>query len=138
MAATSDPRHVRYRKTSPPGAGRYEVVYQDRVIGVVGRFRLSAGQFGSRWVATTPPRRKSGQYTSRDAAAGWLLERKNPTDYAPVPPNLFTPEQVLQLFAAALDSIHNDLPAPQRDQATQKLTTLLLEFDNTTPPNQQQ
>lgn len=75
MAATPAPRNVRYRKTSPPGAGRYEVVYQDQVIGVVGRFRLSAGQFGSRWVATTPQRRKSGQYASRDAAAGWLIEQ---------------------------------------------------------------
>ena len=73
MAATPRPKQVKYRKTSPPGAGRYEVLYQDQVIGVVGRFRLSAGQFGSRWVATTPERRKSGQYTTRDAAAGWLI-----------------------------------------------------------------
>jgi hypothetical protein len=75
MAATPSRKHVKYRKTSPPGAGRYEVLYKDQVIGVVGRFRLSAGQFGSRWVATTPQRRKSGQYTTRDGAAGWLIEQ---------------------------------------------------------------
>jgi hypothetical protein len=78
MAATPRAKQVRYRKTSPPGAGRYEVLYQERVIGVVGRFRLGAGQFGSRWVATTPKRRKSGQYTTRDAAAGWLIEQAQP------------------------------------------------------------
>ena len=32
-----------------------------------------AGQFGSRWVATTPRRKKSGQYMTRAAAAGWLV-----------------------------------------------------------------
>jgi len=73
MAATPNPKHIRYRKTSPPGAGRYEVVYKDTVIGVVARFRLSAGQFGSRWMATTPRRKKSGKYMTRDAAAGWLV-----------------------------------------------------------------
>ena len=75
MVATPNPKHVKYRKTSPPGAGKYEVVYQDVAIGVVGRFRLGAGQFGSRWVATTPRRKKSGQYTTRDAAAGWLVDQ---------------------------------------------------------------
>lgn len=75
MAATPNPKHVRYRKTSPPGAGKYEVLYKDVVIGQVGRYRFSAGQFGSRWVATTPRRRKSGQYMTRDAAAGWLVEQ---------------------------------------------------------------
>ncbi len=75
MAATPNPKHIRYRKTSPPGAGQYEVLYQDTVIGRVGRFRLSAGQFGSRWIATTPRRRKSGQYVTRDAAAMWLVEQ---------------------------------------------------------------
>ncbi|MEX1296256.1 MAG: hypothetical protein AB1Z67_08810 [Candidatus Limnocylindrales bacterium] len=75
MAATPNPKHIRYRKTSPPGAGQYEVLYKDTVIGKVGRFRLGAGQFGSRWVATTPRRRKSGQYATRDAAAMWLVEQ---------------------------------------------------------------
>lgn len=75
MVATRNPKHVRYRKTTPPGAGQYEVLYKDAVIGKVGRFRLGAGQFGSRWIATTPRRRKSGQYTTRDAAAMWLVEQ---------------------------------------------------------------
>lgn len=75
MAATPKPRHIKYRKTSPPGAGQYEVLYDDVVIGKVGRFRLSVGQFGSRWIATTPRRQRSGQYVTRDAAAMWLVEQ---------------------------------------------------------------
>jgi hypothetical protein len=75
MAATPQPKHVHYRKTSPPGAGMYEVLYKGAPIGKVGRFRLSAGQFGSRWVATTPRRKRSAQYATRDAAAAWLVEQ---------------------------------------------------------------
>jgi hypothetical protein len=75
MVATPNPKDIKYRKTSPPGAGRYEVLYKGVVIGVVGRFRLSAGQFGSRWVATTPRRKRSGQYMTRDTAAAWLVQQ---------------------------------------------------------------
>jgi hypothetical protein len=75
MAATKKTVTIRYRKTNPPGAGQYEVLYRDQVIGKVGRFRLSAGQFGSRWVATTLRRKRSGKYTTRDAAAVWLVEQ---------------------------------------------------------------
>ena len=75
MAATPNPKHVRYRKTSPPGAGKYEVLYKDVAIGTVGRFRMGAGQFGSRWIAMTPRRKRSGQHATRDAAALWLIEQ---------------------------------------------------------------
>jgi hypothetical protein len=74
MAKTSTVT-IKYRKTTPPGAGNYEVLMRDQVIGKVGRFRMGAGQFGSRWVATTPRRKKSGKYTTRDAAATWLVEQ---------------------------------------------------------------
>ena len=75
MAATRNPTNIKYRKTTPPGAGQYEVLYKGKVIGKVGRFRLSAGQFGSRWVATTPRRKRSGQFMTRDTAAAWLVEQ---------------------------------------------------------------
>lgn len=75
MAATPNPKHITYRRTSPPGAGNYEVLYKDVPIGTVGRFRLAAGQFGSRWVATTPRRQRSVKFATRDAAATWLVER---------------------------------------------------------------
>jgi hypothetical protein len=77
MPASGKPIKIRYRKTTPPG--QYEVIYQDQIIGKVGRFRLGAGQFGSRWMATTPRRKKSGQYVTRDAAAVWLVEQARAT-----------------------------------------------------------
>ncbi len=66
-------------------------------------------------------------------AAGWLLERKNPQDYARRSPQLYTPHQVVQLLVATLDSLREELPPTQRDLAIKKLGTLLLEFDPTTP-----
>ncbi len=66
-------------------------------------------------------------------AAGWLLERKNPQDYKPRAHNLYTHHQVIQLLVATLDSLREELPPTQRDQAIKKLGTLLLEFDPTTP-----
>lgn len=74
MAAESTDR-LQYRKTDPPGAGQYEVLYRGQPIGRVGRFRLGAGQFGSSWIATTPRRQRSGTYATRDAAAAWLVEQ---------------------------------------------------------------
>lgn len=70
---------IRYRKTTPPGAGQYEVLVGERVIGKVGRFRMGAGQFGSSWVATSPRRKRSGQYKTRDAAASWLVKEDRAT-----------------------------------------------------------
>jgi dipeptidase E len=79
MAATPKSQKVRYRQASPPGAGRYEVVSGDVVIGTVGRFALGAGQFGTRWVATTPDGRTSNRHATRDSAASWLIEQAGPT-----------------------------------------------------------
>ena len=79
MAVKGKPADIQYRPTTPPGAGQYEVTYKGRVVGVVGRFRMGAGQFGSRWMATTPGRRRSGKYTTRDAAAAWLVEQSRAT-----------------------------------------------------------
>ena len=62
-------------------------------------------------------------------AAAWLLERKNPQDYFKRPQQNYTPDNVTQLFAAILDSLRTQLPAPQRNLALQQLSTLLLEFD---------
>jgi hypothetical protein len=67
--------NVTYRKTTPPGASQYEVIYEGDVIGKVGRFRMGAGQFGSTWAATTPTRQRSTRFSTRDAAAAWLVER---------------------------------------------------------------
>ncbi len=62
-------------------------------------------------------------------AAAWLLERKNPKDYTKRPDRLYTPEQVTQLLVATFDSLREEIPPTQRDNAIQKLDTLLLELD---------
>ena len=74
MSSVPGPR-ITYRKTASPGSAQYEVSLDDAVIGTVGRFSLSAGQFGSRWVATTLAGARSGTQISRDAAARWLVEQ---------------------------------------------------------------
>lgn len=75
MAESMPSKQLQYRRTNPPGAGRYEVIHGGQVIGTVGRFRLGAGQFGSTWMATTPGGKRSGTYGTRDAAAAWLVEQ---------------------------------------------------------------
>lgn len=66
-------------------------------------------------------------------AAGWLLERKNSTDFVPQPPHLFTAEQTLELFSAVIDTLREEISLPQRERAIEKLAALLLELDPDTP-----
>jgi len=80
MAAARVPKHVKYRQTSPPRVGHYEVYYKDHAVGQVAKFQFGAGQFGARWMATTPRGRKSGQYPTRDRAAAWLVEADSASD----------------------------------------------------------
>ena len=54
-------------------------------------------------------------------AAAWLLERKNPADFALRPPTLFTIEQVRQLFISVTDLLAEELPEKNRERAIQKL-----------------
>ena len=68
------PTKVTYRKTNPPGASNYVVLVDGESIGTVGRFRMGAAQFGSTWMATAPSGKKSSRFTTRDAAAGWLVK----------------------------------------------------------------
>ena len=75
MPATPNPPHISYRKTSGPGASQYEVSYKGAVIGKVARHSMGAAQFGSTWAATTPSRKRSTRFRSRDAAAAWLVEQ---------------------------------------------------------------
>ena len=62
-------------------------------------------------------------------AAAWLLERKNPEDFAPRSPGLYTAGQVLAMFAQVLGSLAPELPDGPREQALEKLNLLLIEFD---------
>ncbi len=58
-------------------------------------------------------------------AAAWLLERKNPRDYAPPPEPSLSPTDVVNLFMAVLDSLRPDLAATQIETAISRLTDLL-------------
>jgi hypothetical protein len=73
MSATPSPAGISYRKTAPPGAGRYEVLQQGQPIGTVASMVLGAGQFGSRWVATALDGRRSNPLNTREAGAAWLV-----------------------------------------------------------------
>ncbi len=64
-------------------------------------------------------------------AAAWLLERKFAPDYIPNPPQLFTIEQIGQLFTAILESLREQIPQAQRDQIVKQLDTLMAEFSTT-------
>jgi len=75
MAASDKPTDIQFERTNPPGAGQYQVLYKKHPIGKVGRFRIGAGQFGSTWVATTPSRKKSTRFSTREAAAKWLVQQ---------------------------------------------------------------
>lgn len=70
-------------------------------------------------------------------AAAWLLERRNPDDYATRTPRLYTAAQVLELFTQALTPLSPDVSDAPRHEAVKKLSTLLLEFDPKSPDNNQ-
>lgn len=75
MPSTRKPSDISYRKTSARGASQYGVSHKAKPIGKVGRFQMGAAQFGSTWTATTPSRKKSTRFRSREAAAAWLVEQ---------------------------------------------------------------
>ena len=71
----SRPANVTYQKSGAPGTSNYAVRLDGVSIGTVARFSMGAAQFGSTWMATTPSRKKSTRFTSRDGAAGWLVKQ---------------------------------------------------------------
>ncbi len=62
-------------------------------------------------------------------AAAWLLERRNPEDFAPRRARTYSAQQVVQMFAQALAALGGDLPDQSRLRAVEKLDTLLGEFE---------
>ena len=65
--------------------------------------------------------------------AAWLLRRRNVQDFARRSADFLSPDQVLELFAATLDSLREKLSQADRDSAVQELDLLLLEFDPHAP-----
>jgi len=62
-------------------------------------------------------------------AAAWLLEKRSPQDYSRRSRAGCSAGQAMQLFRVALDSLRQELAAPEREEAMEKLGGLLLEYD---------
>lgn len=71
-------------------------------------------------------------------AAAWLLERKNPDDFARRPNQTYTSEQVVQLFNRVTLILSQEVPEENCRRAIQKLQHILLELDSTAPPPDQE
>jgi hypothetical protein len=57
-------------------------------------------------------------------AAAWLLERKNPEDFAARQPTIFTEEQVKQVFARLAIIVTEDMPEEKFDQLMAQMDEL--------------
>ena len=58
-------------------------------------------------------------------AAAWLLERRNPDDFAAREPNVFTEQQVRQLFLRLLLLVAEETPQEKLDQLMGRLDELV-------------
>jgi hypothetical protein len=61
-------------------------------------------------------------------AAAWLLERRNPEDFAARPPHLATSLQVSDLVGQVVELLHDDLPQENYHRAMRKLEHWLTEL----------
>ncbi len=58
-------------------------------------------------------------------AAAWLLERKNPEDFARRSPTIFTGEEVCQVISLIVEILNKDIPEENCQRALQKLEELI-------------
>jgi hypothetical protein len=58
-------------------------------------------------------------------AAAWLLERRNPQDFAQRPPRAFTDQQIVNLFLTVASLFVAKMPADDVDQALRRLQELI-------------
>ncbi|MGA2620847.1 MAG: hypothetical protein ABSF26_24765 [Thermoguttaceae bacterium] len=59
-------------------------------------------------------------------AAAWVLERKNPDDFAPRPPKMFSQAEVCQLLSHVAEMLVGDLPEENCRRAIEWLDELML------------
>ena len=67
-------------------------------------------------------------------AAAWLLERRNPEDFAVRQPHLVTEQQMADIITHLIEVINEDLPEENYRRAIQKLDDVLLEMRNLHEP----
>jgi hypothetical protein len=58
-------------------------------------------------------------------AAAWLLERKNPEDFARRSPTIFTAEEVCQVISIIVEILNQDIPEENCQKALHKLEELI-------------
>ena len=58
-------------------------------------------------------------------AAAWLLERRNPDDFAPRAPNVLTDQQVAQMINQMVEVLHEDVSEENYVRAMQKLEQII-------------
>jgi hypothetical protein len=68
-------------------------------------------------------------------AAAWLLERKNPEDFARRPPTLFSGEDVFQVISQIVEILQQEIPEANCQRAIEKLEEILevCRLEQTTP-----
>jgi hypothetical protein len=62
-------------------------------------------------------------------AAAWLLERRNPADFAARPPRVFNGPQVIELLVQFLEVISEDVPEESYERAMAKIERLTAELN---------
>lgn len=67
-------------------------------------------------------------------AAAWLLERRNPQDFASRPPRLFAGEEVAEILGQFVGVLRADLPEENCRKALEKLDAMLTEFRTAEAP----
>ncbi len=67
-------------------------------------------------------------------AAAWVLERKNPDDFARRGPNVFTPDQITLILAKFAEIVVNEVPvAAYRKNVLKKLDALIVDLRRSVP-----
>jgi hypothetical protein len=74
MASDDESPSVTLRERSSDPTAGFDVIRDGAVIGSIRPFQLGAGQFGRRWLAERPDGAQSTDFTSREAAADWLVD----------------------------------------------------------------
>ncbi|HUT94889.1 MAG TPA: hypothetical protein VMY37_35855 [Thermoguttaceae bacterium] len=67
-------------------------------------------------------------------AAAWVLERKNPDDFARRRPNVFTPDQITLILARFAEIVVNEVPvAAYRKNVLKKLDAMIVDLRRSVP-----
>ena len=69
--------------------------------------------------------RKAARQERYWRAAAWILERKNPEDFALRPPTVFTGEEVFQMISVIVEILNQDIPEENCQRAIEKIEQMI-------------